>query len=770
VLDGWCAGLALVAAGAAPQLEPRDLVMEVLERLPKDLREVIPEAAVLEEWSEAEAKKIGCNLPKGWLKSALQVGLPMTPMGSGVYRPHTIFIEALEIILLEKPTRHAELHKIAGEFAEEAGNETRALNHFRLAHCRLSLQRLLETITLKNLQLWQFQLTLDILLSVPRDALNDSQTARMAHCYLELGDEEKSREIITDLMSNSSGLENIEVMSIFCLLEYRDAKTENPLLLIEDLLKKDLNYKARVDFLIRRGAIKLHSNKFESAFEDFQAAEKISRLNKDFYLIESSLSWLIICYEQAEEKQKALNAYEEQYKIAEKSGSQSRLAAAVIAFANSLLNAGKTHESIDFLLPNIYKMKDKNDNMLPRLKYQLCLGYLRYGDLTRAKDVALDVLNNEAHLLSRTWLHGINVLLTQIFCFLGDKQKASDSLDSARKISDLGLLAKYQGLHDFTEGIKFFFDKNTKSASMFFQKALDTAIDTRFIVRILGYLAEIDRLSFILDKQSIDKIITKLNSIGNDSILLIDKIFLSGLYAECITRGWYSERFKEILEFRLNSTNISKLTLNSFENFEINFDSEIIRLPLKKSTELFIWLAIHGPATRDEIITALWGKNFTSKDVEYFKVAARRLRTALSEHPSITFNPLPFEHGVYRIAEQFDLHLDIAPLISDAPDSSADILALLESYKGEFLPGFQGEWVENIRTRALDTLLERGLALGRQLEQLDPMDAIRVYDRIRALDALCEPAYQGLERVYRTLGQEANAVDTAKAWQKAVRS
>jgi two-component SAPR family response regulator len=70
----------------------------------------------------------------------------------------------------------------------------------------------------------------------------------------------------------------------------------------------------------------------------------------------------------------------------------------------------------------------------------------------------------------------------------------------------------------------------------------------------------------------------------------------------------------------------------------------------------------------------------------------------------------------------------------------------------------------------LDTLLERGLELGRQLEQLDPKDAIRVYERIRTIDSLCEPAYQGLERVYRTLGQEGNAADMARAWQKALRS
>jgi LuxR family transcriptional regulator, maltose regulon positive regulatory protein len=301
-------------------------------------------------------------------------------------------------------------------------------------------------------------------------------------------------------------------------------------------------------------------------------------------------------------------------------------------------------------------------------------------------------------------------------------------------------------------------------------KATQETIGVWDEVRAKAFVAEIARRQGKLNRSMVDSFIELLNNVQHDQPLKVDVTLLSGLYEECIRRHWYADRFSEILSYKPEIANPPKLEISTFGYLEVKLEGEFIHSPLKKSTELLVWLILHGPATRSEIISVLWNKKFTTKDMEYFKVAARRLRTALSEHPSITFNPLPFEHGVYRIAEQFDLHLDIAPLISDTPDSSADILALLESYKGEFLPGFQGEWIENIRTRALDTLLERGLELGQQLEQLDPKDAIRVYDRIRALDSLCEPAYQGLERVYRTLGQEANAVDTANAWQKALRS
>ena len=93
-LEGWPVGVALVGSGAAPQLTPADLIHDVLERLPPDLKRSLPEASVLEVWSEETAAQAEIVLPPDWLREVRQAGLPLIPLG-GSYRPHQLLREVL---------------------------------------------------------------------------------------------------------------------------------------------------------------------------------------------------------------------------------------------------------------------------------------------------------------------------------------------------------------------------------------------------------------------------------------------------------------------------------------------------------------------------------------------------------------------------------------------------------------------------------------------------------------------------------------------------
>ena len=86
-LEGWPAGVALVAAGASAQLGPTDLIADALSRLPDDVRRSLPEASVLEVWSEDAAAPLGCRLPTGWIRAVRRAGLPLTPLGRQAHRP-----------------------------------------------------------------------------------------------------------------------------------------------------------------------------------------------------------------------------------------------------------------------------------------------------------------------------------------------------------------------------------------------------------------------------------------------------------------------------------------------------------------------------------------------------------------------------------------------------------------------------------------------------------------------------------------------------------
>jgi LuxR family transcriptional regulator, maltose regulon positive regulatory protein len=125
-LEGWPVGLALLVAAGGSHLRPEDLVLESLRRLPPTLRDALPEAAVLEVWSEDAANALGCVLPKGWLRKAEALGLPMSALDAKRFRPHTVLLEALELELKCNTKRHAELHLRVARRAENAGHQGQA--------------------------------------------------------------------------------------------------------------------------------------------------------------------------------------------------------------------------------------------------------------------------------------------------------------------------------------------------------------------------------------------------------------------------------------------------------------------------------------------------------------------------------------------------------------------------------------------------------------------------------------------------------------------
>jgi LuxR family transcriptional regulator, maltose regulon positive regulatory protein len=134
-LEGWPAGLALVAAGASLGLGPTDLVLEVIQALPEGVRQHLPEAAVLDTWNEHGLKELGSKLPLGWLQHVRRVGLPIAPLGSGTYRPHRVLLETLEAQLQLNPDRHGQLHALVAEKAKQAGQVLDALRHYQAAGC-----------------------------------------------------------------------------------------------------------------------------------------------------------------------------------------------------------------------------------------------------------------------------------------------------------------------------------------------------------------------------------------------------------------------------------------------------------------------------------------------------------------------------------------------------------------------------------------------------------------------------------------------------------
>ncbi len=769
ILEGWCAGLALVAAGAAPQLEPRDLVREVLERLPKDLREVIAEAAVLDVWSEAEARKLGCNLPKGWLKSVQLAGLPMTPITAETHRPHTILLEVLTFELLKKPDLYKELNKAAATMALKSGKTMEVIKYLNNAGNIKKAIKIGHGLIIHLFDHDEFKMARQILEIFDFNILSMELKIRYAKTLIQTNEIDRGESLLNKLYKNDKS--NHPLLLIYLSYQYFSrGDVQNYLNYTEKVFECSIDDDTKMQVLINKATGVWYSGNYSESLVYLREANLLAEKLKNLSRLEESFEAMIMPLLALGNRSEVEIVYKKAIEISDLRQSSNSRVRIMNSFATALSAWGENIKSLQLFNTTISMIKDQRDSEFLTAKLRRGIEYMRIGDFENAlKDVDWSFQNIDKKVESGS-IRFICMLLIQIYHYLNQKELAykvyifsqSDDYpkDSFRNSGEVNFIEAFQAL----------FDGNLDYAKMKFENHKFNSTGLWDNCRVNAFIAEISRRQGRLNKSLVSKLVKSLDDLKHDKPLYMDLKSLSGLYKECIRRRWYADRFAAIIDYTPEAINPPKLEIFTFEALEIQLENGPTHLPLKKSAELLVWLALHGPVTRDEIITALWGKDFTSKDIEYFKVAARRLRTALSEHPSITFNPLPFEHGVYRIAKEFDLRIDAATLLSDTPDSSSDVLAVLESYKGDFLPGMEGDWIEQIRARSLDQLLERGLELGHQLEQLDPKDAIRVYDRIRALDELCEPAYRGLERVYLALDRETDAVNTSLAWQKALRS
>jgi LuxR family transcriptional regulator, maltose regulon positive regulatory protein len=179
-------------------------------------------------------------------------------------------------------------------------------------------------------------------------------------------------------------------------------------------------------------------------------------------------------------------------------------------------------------------------------------------------------------------------------------------------------------------------------------------------------------------------------------------------------------------------------------------NDQLVRLPLSKSGELLVYLALHGPTRRDTLVNAVFGEARGSKPLEYFKVAIRRLRAALAG--SVRFDPVVFERGEYRLSEAFRLEVDVDGLWQNRVEvAAANVLAWLEGFGGSFLPKVDSEWAISARQCLLDARIHAALNAARRLEDQAPLEAIQLYRWVVTLEPWMEGAYEAMGRVYARL-------------------
>jgi LuxR family transcriptional regulator, maltose regulon positive regulatory protein len=770
-LEGWPAGVALVAAGASAQLAPTDLIADVLSKLPTDVRRSLPEAAVLEVWSEDAAARLGCRLPTGWIAAVRRAGLPLTPLGKGTYRPLQVLLETLEAELRRDAARHTALHRTAGIAAEATGDTLNAIRHYRTANLDDEAVRLAERVTPQLFAQAEYRLICRTLERLPLEQL--STDAREAFGIALTETEQVTRgEVILRQLRTRNGL---SASGLFTLgkLALREGEHLRTLVLVDEGLRAA--GEGTLDatrFLRLKGHALNELGRYTEALEVALEAIHIAESRDDL----KELGQAILLAQYAHYMLGHWGACERLIRrgieVFEALGQPIRALMLYNDLANLQCVMNRTDEAratLEYALP--IAQREQNDVLRWLLETRADV-HLWHGEF---REAAIDyrAAASSGASFSRVETARFRLKLAEALWRDGQHKEAKATLSEAS--ADIPAnLERLRGRLAFVEGFVAFEEGQLKVAQDCFESAAQRSDDATQVPRAVALLAEIGRRTDQLGHAHIERLIERLDAVPSDAVLNTDNPHLNELWRVCITQGWFLERVASFTSLEtdsivLTTTRVTtvvapvqktlKLEIVTLGKLQVRMDGAVVRLPFAKAGEMLTWFALHGPSNHGQVIDALWDGSLESKHHEYFRVAVRRLRTALKgAGDAQDWNPLPFEDGVYTLSTHLQVETDtlLCERALETNDRAA-LEAALQAYRGEFLPGVDTEWVTQTRTRCLESAVVVALTLGAQLERTEPREALVAYRRAVELEPLGELGHLGLIRTHLTVGGKAAA-------------
>ena len=758
-LDGWPAGVTLAAGGQTVRTTAQSLVLEVISRLPAALQASIPEAGVLEFWSEETAQSLGCALPNGWLREAVRVGLPLTPLERGAYRPHRVMLEVLEAELRKRPERHAALHVLAGQQAQAVGDGFRALRHYQIAS-RTDLALVLAEGMVERFEArWQPRLMYRVLEGFAEETLTPSLRCSLGQALYELGDAVRGEAILRRLRASNPPTPKL----LFALGSLESRRGQHQLqfeLAVEGLGLPDVG--SRRTWLMRLKASALISlGRLEEGLGVALEVARLAEAEGDLLERANALTNAVWAQMSLGRWLECERSIQQALEICERLDVPNKQALLLYALAQLRQRQGRFEESLASLERALPMAESESSVVLTLLlttRGELLLSNAEFARadadfqlaLRRCDEYKFDV--PVPVLWSR---------LTEARLLAGDLRGALEALSWARLSAPSAAMTSGEHLA-FAEGLVALEDNDLEAATTWFQTALNRSehsTDPGMAARSSAYLAEIARRQGRLG-------LAQVRALDTDGWLRADAVKLEALFRACAALG--VPMGPNVVSVPLE-TSRKQLEIITFGVPKVRIDGVDVHLPLARCLEILVWLALHGPASRERIVDAVWDGSNDRRHVEYFKVAIRQLRSALASHSAVRFPPIPNEDFRYGLASEFELRLDTHVLAGALESNQPEALrAALEAYTGDFLPEIEADWVVEARQAYHEEAVAVALSLGEALETSQPHDAIKAYRRASQLEPLSEAAQLGLIRAHLQINQRVSAEQIFTRFQRIV--
>lgn len=206
--------------------------------------------------------------------------------------------------------------------------------------------------------------------------------------------------------------------------------------------------------------------------------------------------------------------------------------------------------------------------------------------------------------------------------------------------------------------------------------------------------------------------------------------------------------------------------------FRVTLDGRPVEIPARPAQLLLAWLALHAGQSQPREILAdhLWPDSSAANARANLRHALWQLRAAIDPDPAHTPPCILADAHDVTFNCQSDYSLDVEMLTRRPPAWTTDaLLAAVEAYQGELLPGFYDPWIVWERER-LAAVFDRRMA--RLLDYLAAEgrwdEALAWAERRIALGDVPEPAYRALMQAYAARGDAGRVMATYQRCRKAL--
>lgn len=665
---------------------------ELLARLPGEARDGLVDLAPLAVWGPEEARAIGADWRPDVLAAAVRAGLPLRPAEDGAFVPHLLLRRVLRADLEGDPGRRTARFGALARHLEQRGQYVEAVEAYRDAERPEEAERLLLELLPRLERASEHALMLRVLSALPGAGASPAVEVFRAQALFNLGEAAQAETLMNALIER--GVVDARLEGLLATLAYRRKELALVLRHTERGLALGGTPWLRVQMLVTRsGAVEAQGD-YPGGLAIAEEAARVARASDDRQAEAFAVSSLAVSYGHLKRREEARRLFLQALHLNEVLGNGLRFVQTCYNFAAFLTDWAEFEEAADLIGRGLAEARRTPSVFLPLLLGMQGDAALKGGRPARAVEALRAGLATVKEHRLDAYEYVMLLHLVQAQALLGRLDEVPTLLDRARALMSPEETARPTRFR-LTRGFVAFARGDLAEAEAELTQALQDGLPTFDRARARFHLAEIARRAGRLRRALVQEAMEDLDELGRDAPLGTDRALLIGLYREGVKRRWFAERFAPWIEERDDAAPAAPvLDLRTLGRLDVHVNGRPVRVPLTKSLEVLAWLALQGPSTRDELVRALWGDAQERRNVEFFKVAVRRLRIALAAAPDVTFDPVPFEHGVYRLNPAWRPVVDIAPWLDE--NAGPDVPAPPDL---PVLPGVTGGWADEVRRR-----------------------------------------------------------------------